>query len=103
MEDNRDFSIYQSFVGDDLREMILVPEGVFTRGSDNGGFDEKPQQEIYLDAFYVDKYEVTVKNYNTFRKNAAYVKPSFPFFAGRCENFRNTYLPSRRCFLARLS
>ena len=39
-----------------------------------GGFDEKPQQEIYLAAFYVDKYEVTVKAYNVFRKNAAYVK-----------------------------
>jgi len=81
-EDNRDFSIYQSIVGDDAREMILVPEGVFTRGSDDGGFDEKPQQEIYLDAFYVDKYEVTVKAYNVFRKNANYVKPSFPFLQG---------------------
>ena len=81
-EDNRDFSIYQSLVGDDTREMILVPEGVFTRGSDDGGFDEKPQQEIYLDAFYVDKYEVTVKAYNVFRKNAAYVKPSIPFLQG---------------------
>ena len=55
VDDNRDFSIYQSIVGDDTREMILVPEGVFTRGSDSGGFDEKPEQEIYLDAFYVDK------------------------------------------------
>lgn len=81
-EDNRDFSIYQSIVGDDAREMILVHEGVFTHGSDDGGFDEKPQQEIYLDAFYVDKYEVTVKAYNVFRKNAAYVKPSFPFLQG---------------------
>ena len=39
VEDNRDFSIYQSFVGDDLREMILVPEGVFTRG--RGPSDKK--------------------------------------------------------------
>ena len=60
-DDNRDFSIYESIVGVDEREMILIPEGVFTRGSDRGGFDEKPEQEIYLDAFYVDKYEVTVK------------------------------------------
>ena len=47
-----------------------------------GGFDEKPEQEIYVDAFYVDKYEVTVKAYNVFRKNAGYVKPSFPFLQG---------------------
>ena len=79
VNDNRDFSIYELIVGSDEREMILVPEGVFTRGSDDGGFDEKPEQEIYLDAFYVDKYEVSVEAYNVFRKNAGYVKPSFPF------------------------
>ena len=81
-DDNRDFSIYESIVGADEREMILIPEGVFTRGSDMGGFDEKPEQEIYVDAFYVDKYEVTVQAYNVFRKNAGYVKPSFPFLQG---------------------
>jgi formylglycine-generating enzyme required for sulfatase activity len=82
IDDNRDFSIFESIVGDDTREMILVPEGVFTRGSDSGGFDEKPQQEIYLDAFYVDKYEVTVESYNKFRKNANYVETIVPFFQG---------------------
>jgi len=82
VEDNRDFSIYETVVGEDGREMILIPEGVFTRGADNGGFDEKPQQETYLDAFYVDKYEVSVKDYNVYRRNTNYVKPSFPFFQG---------------------
>ena len=82
IDDNRDFSIYETISGDDGREMILVPEGVFTRGSDKGGFDEKPQKETYLDAFYVDKYEVTVKDYNVFRKAANYVEPSVPFFMG---------------------
>jgi formylglycine-generating enzyme required for sulfatase activity len=67
-DDNRDFSIYESIVGADEREMILIPEGVFTRGSDMGGFDAVPEQEIYVDAFYIDKYEVTVKAYNVFRK-----------------------------------
>lgn len=82
VDDNRDFSIYETFAGVDGREMILVPEGIFTRGSDEGDFDEKPEQEIYLDAFYVDKYEVSVKAYNKFRKAAKYIKPSVPFFAG---------------------
>jgi len=41
VEDNRDFSIFETTIGDDGREMVLVPEGVFTRGSDAGGFDEK--------------------------------------------------------------
>jgi len=82
VSDNRDFSIYETFVGDDGREMVLVPEGIFSRGSDSGGFDEKPAQEIYLDAFYIDKYEVSVKEYNKYRKAANYVKPSVPFFQG---------------------
>ncbi len=82
IDDNRDFSIYETLTGDDAREMILVPEGVFTRGSDSGGFDEKPQQEIYLDAFYIDKYEVSVDDYNKFRRAANYVEPSVPFFQG---------------------
>ena len=83
--DNRDFSIYETLMGADGREMILVPEGVFTRGSDAGGFDEKPQQEIYLDAFYVDKVEVSVADYNKFRRAANYVEPSVPFFQGAQE------------------
>lgn len=82
VEDNRDFSIFETTVGDDGREMVLVPEGVFTRGADSGGFDEKPQQEIYLDAFYVDKYEVTVESYEKYRRAANYVEPSVPFFQG---------------------
>ncbi|HIE42315.1 MAG TPA: hypothetical protein EYP95_03635 [Nitrospinaceae bacterium] len=80
--DNRDFSIYETLIGDDGREMILVPEGIFSRGSDSGGFDEKPMQEIYLDAFYVDKYEVSVEAYNIYRKVTDYVEPSVPFFQG---------------------
>ena len=80
--DNRDFSIYETLVGDDAREMVLIPEGIFSRGSDSGGYDEKPAQEIYLDAFYIDKYEVSVKDYNKYRKLANYVKPSVPFFPG---------------------
>ncbi len=93
IEDNRDFSIYETLVGDDGREMILVPEGVYTRGSASGGIDEKPQQEIYLDAFYVDKYEVTVEAYNRFRKAANYVEPSVPFFQGDHEILKNPNNP----------
>ena len=37
-DDNRDFSIYESIVGVDEREMILIPEGVFTRGVRCGWF-----------------------------------------------------------------
>jgi formylglycine-generating enzyme required for sulfatase activity len=40
-------------------EMVLVPEGKFTMGSNSGEADEKPPHEVFLDAFHIDKYEVT--------------------------------------------
>ena len=61
VSDNRDFSIYETMVGDDAREMILIPEGIFTRGSDSGGYDEKPALEIYLDALYIDQLSTQQK------------------------------------------
>jgi formylglycine-generating enzyme required for sulfatase activity len=43
--------------------MVLVPEGNFSMGSDTGEDDEKPIHTVYLDEFYIDKYEVTNKLY----------------------------------------
>jgi formylglycine-generating enzyme required for sulfatase activity len=39
--------------------MVLVPEGEFVMGSDNGEPNESPSHIVYLDAYYIDKYEVT--------------------------------------------
>jgi len=39
--------------------MRLVPAGEFTMGSDHGKEDEIPAHLVYLDDFYMDKYEVT--------------------------------------------
>ena len=47
--------------------MQFVPAGEFTMGSDVAQLpddtDEKPAHRVYLDAFYIDKYEVTNKVY----------------------------------------
>jgi len=40
-------------------DMVLVPAGEFIMGSEYGYNDEKPVHEVYLDSFYIDKYEVT--------------------------------------------
>lgn len=40
-------------------QMVLVQEGVFTMGSDNGDSDEQPAHQVLLDAYYIDKHEVT--------------------------------------------
>jgi formylglycine-generating enzyme required for sulfatase activity len=42
-------------------DMVHVPAGEFIMGSPQGegSDDEHPQHTVYLDAFYIDKYEVT--------------------------------------------
>ncbi len=49
-------------------EMILVPAGEFMMGSPSGkgAYDEYPQHRVYVDAFYMDEYEVTMSQYMAF-------------------------------------
>lgn len=43
--------------------MVLVPKGEFIMGSPQGtyifGDNETPQRRVHLEAFYIDKFEVT--------------------------------------------
>ena len=43
--------------------MVYVPAGEFIMGSDEGDSDERPMHTVYLDAFYIDKTEVTNDQY----------------------------------------
>ena len=47
-------------------DMVLIPAGEFQMGSNSGERDEKPVHTVYLDAFYIDKHEVTVAEYKRF-------------------------------------
>jgi formylglycine-generating enzyme required for sulfatase activity len=44
-------------------EMVLIPAGSFVMGSDVGESDEKPAHTVSLDAYYIDKYEITNEQY----------------------------------------
>ncbi|MCG3157872.1 MAG: Hercynine oxygenase [bacterium] len=46
--------------------MVLIPAGSFLMGSEDGDSDEKPVHEVYVDAFYLDQYEVTVAQYQSY-------------------------------------
>jgi len=46
-------------VGKDGAPMVLIPVGEFTMGSDKGDDDEQPIHKVFLDSFYLDKFEVT--------------------------------------------
>jgi len=43
--------------------MVYVPAGEFEMGSADGSNDEKPEHRVYLDAFWIDKTEVTNAQY----------------------------------------
>lgn len=50
-------------------QMLLVSAGTFTMGSGNRAIDERPVHKVYLDAFYISKYEVTNAEYYEFWQN----------------------------------
>jgi sulfatase modifying factor 1 len=47
-------------------DMVFIPAGEFLRGYHDGGFDEKPEGRIHLDAYWIDRYEVTYGAYMGF-------------------------------------
>ena len=49
-----------------IEGMALIPAGEFQMGSDDGATDERPIHTVYVDAFYMDKYEVTNAQYKKF-------------------------------------
>jgi len=74
----------REIVGKDGAPMVLIPAGNFTMGYDHfhfiepfatilGGLfhyappeDQEPVLKVYLDEFYIDKYEVTTSRYAKF-------------------------------------
>jgi serine/threonine-protein kinase len=49
----------------DGMEMVSVPAGEFIMGRNDSYDDEEPAHSVFLDAFYIDKYEVTNTQYRS--------------------------------------
>ena len=57
-------------------EMVLIPAGKFRMGTDQLiGNESKPIHTVYLDAFYINKYEVTVGEYKQFLLDSGHPRP----------------------------
>jgi len=58
----------------DGSEMILIPAGEFIMGSPQGqgSDDEHPQHKVYLDPYYISKYEVTNEQFIQFVRETGY-------------------------------
>jgi formylglycine-generating enzyme required for sulfatase activity len=72
----------KEIVGKDGAPMVLIPAGPFPmgvpQGDRDGGRDEYPRHEVFLDAFYIDKYEVTNGRYLAFVKATDHRVPQNP-------------------------
>lgn len=68
-----------------LGEMVLIPEGEFIMGTDDRLRDEKPVHVVYLRDFYIDRYEVTNKDYKKFVESTGHLPP---------DNWENSNYPS---------
>jgi sulfatase modifying factor 1 len=79
--------------GIDTEEMVLIPAGEFLMGSSEEDVkqflidfiyrrpsrfaDEQPQHTVYLDAFYIDKYEITNAQYKRFLDETGHTPPLY--------------------------
>ncbi len=71
----------QEIIGKDGAPMVLVPAGEFTMGSRQDGKmaekDEWPAHQVYLDAYFIDQYEVTTSRYAKFFQETKRTAPVF--------------------------
>jgi formylglycine-generating enzyme required for sulfatase activity len=50
----------------DYEDMVLIPAGEFEMGGNGGDPDERPRHTVYIDAFFIDKFEVTNTDFAVF-------------------------------------
>ena len=58
------------------QSMALVPAGEFTMGSSIGDPDELPVRKVYVDAFFMDKYQTSVGKYGSFLEATSHEAPA---------------------------
>jgi len=55
--------------------MVLIEGGKFIMGRNNGDADERPEHEVDVASFYLDKYEVTNRQYKAFIDATGHAAP----------------------------
>ena len=74
--------------------MVKIPSGEFILGSNQGGFNEKPQHVSILDTYWIDRYEVTYQQYMGFVEATGHRQPGPPSrYARKLEALRGPNQP----------
>lgn len=89
----KDYSMYKMIVGNEGREMVEIPEGPFTMGSDHNDPDEAPPHPVYQSTFFIDLKEVTQSEYDRFVKMTNRDIPIVPVFEEDISKLRNPDYP----------
>lgn len=63
--------------------MVYVPAGEFIMGSNDGDDSEWPEHKVYLDGYWIYKYEVTVAQYRKFCRATGRKMPDAPRWGWR--------------------
>jgi len=58
-------------------DMVFIPAGFFTMGREGGSKEEGPSHRIYLDAFYIDRYEISNEEYRKFVEATMHKAPPY--------------------------
>lgn len=61
--------------GKDGAPMIVIPEGEFLMGTNDGASNERPEHKVWLKHYAIDQYEVTISLYAKFLEAARYAPP----------------------------
>jgi len=78
------------------KNMAFIPAGEFIMGSDSEFSNERPKRKIFLDAYYIDMYEVTNAEYKEFVDATGHRMPYEKAFWAEPFNWRNgTYPPGK--------
>lgn len=74
--------------------MVYVPSGEFTTGYNSGAASEQPAHPVFLNGFWIDKYEVPVKLYRACMGQGCPATPPGPNWKDNYFNdFQNTNNP----------
>lgn len=73
--------ISESSENSEFQDMVYIPSGAFRMGG-KWDTDEKPVHKVHIDAFYMDKFEITVRQFRHFCRVTRRKMPRQPVWNG---------------------